>query len=112
MMISLILAKFSVEVVGSEKGIQPGAGQGAIDRTMGDAMVLILGTKQRMTIEGSGIVWLLVGDENQRAGGGGGAFESERIEDITESSRDAAWLRLPVGIKVAGTLSLQRCHGS
>jgi len=79
---------------------------------MGDAVVLILGTKQRMTIEGLDIVRLVVGDENQRVGRGRGAFEGESVEDITESSCDASRLRLPMGIEVAGTLLLQRCHGS
>ncbi len=68
MLIGLIFSELSVEVVGSEQGIHPGTGQCTIDRTMGDAVVLILETKQRMTIEDPDIVRLVVGDENQRVG--------------------------------------------
>ena len=74
MMIGLVLAQLPVEVVGSEQGIQPRTRQFAIDRTMGDAVVLILGTKQRMTIENAAIVRLVVGDKDQRAGRGRWTF--------------------------------------
>ena len=111
-MIGLIFPKLSVEVVGSEQGVQPGTGQFAIDRTMGDAVGFILGTKQRMTIESPDIVRLVVGDENQRVGRGRGTFEGESVEDIAEGTGNAARLRLPASIEVAGTLSLRRGHGS
>lgn len=77
MMIGLILTQLPVKVVGSEQWIQPCTGQVAIDRTMSDAVVFILGTKQRMAIEDTAVVRLVVGNEDQGIGRGRRAFNGQ-----------------------------------